>query len=104
MEQYLSFSMREQERVDGLTNLLINFNKREIELKPSGGFRDGFGNSSDIKRDWANYSMFKDEKQIGSFQFDKKGSYNCKLDLNGLDETSYKNLIEIVKKEFPEIR
>ena len=84
MIQEHKFLMREQERVDGLTNLLINLLPiNGINIQSCGAWRGGFGNSKDIETDWAEYDLFDGKKKAGHYEFVKTGLYNCELDLNG---------------------
>lgn len=93
--------MREQERVDGLTNLLINILKKEgVNLIPKGGART----TLDRRFDFDVYDLFIGSKQIGHYEFElKKGKYHCILDLARLPKDNYERVREIIKKEFPEI-
>ena len=105
MTQEHKFSMREQERIDGLTNLLIDIlPKNGVIIQSCGAWRDGFGNSGDIQTDSASYSLFMDKQQIGHYKFVKKGIYTCELDLTGLPEDKYKIIVDSIKREFPEIK
>ena len=102
MAQEHKFFMSEQERVDGLTRLLIQiFRKEGISLLPKGGARTII----DRNFDFDVYDLFVESKQIGHYEFElRKGRYHCILDLTGLPEDNYKKIKEIVEKEFPEIK
>jgi len=102
MEQEHKFFMTEQERVDGLTNLLIKTLEKEgVNLEPCGGFRTTIGK----KLDFSSYDLFSDKIQIGHYEFElKQKRYHCILDLQGLPKDNYKRIKEIVEKEFLEIK
>ena len=58
-----------------------------------------------MKVDFDKYDLFFDNKQIGHFEYDFiDGTYECQMDLRGLNFKSYQNLITVLKKEFPEIK
>ena len=101
MIQEDKFFMTEQERVDGLTNLLIKILKKEgVNLRPKGGART----TVDKRFDFSLYVLFAGSKQIGCYEFElKKGKYECLIDLHGLSVDDYQRIKEIVGKEFPEI-
>ena len=103
MEQHLKFSMREQERVDSLANLVYNSltNKSGVKFINCGG---GGGQLDQKILDFESYDLFKDKSRVGHFEFVlKKGTYECNLDLSGFDEISYKELMNLLGNEFPEI-
>ena len=102
MRQEHKFFMFEQERIDGLTRLLIQiFQQEGINLVPRGGART----TVDRGFDFDVYDLFVGLKQVGHYEFElNKGRYCCILDLTGVPEENYRKINEIVEKEFPEIK
>ena len=66
-----------------------------------GGARDTI---DPIDVDFGIYDLFAEQNKVGHYEYElREDIYNCQLDLNGLLVNNYKNLRDIIEKEFPDI-